>query len=1161
MSEFSPDLKEFSKNAKLAVAGFDDDFEETMKGIKNGGVADQNEEKISDEQEPKIESNGETEAENQDHGEIGFHPEKEVKKIHSGTKEEQKLKLYEFKKKLIEQKKGIAEIQKKLLKEMEKNPDASSEEYLKSIQELFEKFDLSNEQRIAFEKGIYAYSRSHHAIKENTKDYINKKTGEIDGLALYEKLFNQKPNGRIEVILRPAMIYIRIENLDDYVIARSKGDGTIDSITDKEKEELRKSAGCLLSNFNMLGLQNSIALENATNGTFDDPVDYRTLRHESQHVLNVLIKHGYSAEQNKLLSKLVSDNPYLSQEHIKKKYAEDITNIKIEDRIKDEISAFFKSGDSVGDIRDSLLNPNTIYDYGFDYKGGDKEKAEFSQEYIKLVNDGISAYSDLLDAGYSKEDAQALLYVEPLSKWPKVVERITTKIKSPEEQEAEKVLKGKIEKLEKEIAEARKEYLEVECKKSTALERIRKYFFPNSLKKAEKANAEYVGKVNNSEPEWVTKEKTKSAAAGEEYKEYSKMDLGKHSLATPEANKEEIKKMESYERDLEVAELRAYYDNKLFELQKLKMEQAKADGVTDPEKLAEIYVGFRTEQKITLTSEHDNIKAEQRLGTKWGRISEKAASALKWYQGLPLKTKLKVSGAFIAGGVILAIPGLGVGLGTTVASIFAGSVTARRIFGGAMAGYGMKGYIDAKGQQMDIRAIEKEKEEYRKKLEALSGDERYNLLAKKIRDKAIKDGEESIEGHARRKGLSTAAGVALGVFIGGGYMADFAKWGISGISEKLGLSWGHGGGANMHKAGAADLASSREFDPSNVRAGVLPDEKIPEFDPSNVRAGVLPDEKIPEFDPSNVRAGVLPDENLSHAPASGGYVPIEQTVEHVQAHGAGHIEVPKPTIDANGHAHHSGIIKALQEHLKGNPSISDPKQASETMFANAAKEYAKSHNISVGEATERLSRINPGTEFEVVGEGNKLHLNLNDKNIKFMDGGGTGQHISEGVSAENVNEIPNSDEVGTAVENAVVDQDITNEMHSYSAGLQSEMNNMNEIPASGTFGMSDFDAKFNNSDLHRLLVDKSISDNPYTKNTVVEIKNHIFGKSAKVFSALKGENIAEIMKSGDAKEAFLKKITTRSGKTFFNELMKQVPPKPGDTTIKWLVCRSNRNNR
>ncbi|MFH0969495.1 MAG: hypothetical protein V1804_03245 [Patescibacteria group bacterium] len=400
---------------------------------------------------------------------LRFDPNKEIKNIRKGTKEKQRKKLSEFKEKMINQKKAIAEVQKKILKEIERNPDATVEEYQKSAGSFLVK--LSLDQQFATIWGIEAYCRTHQAIKENTEDCIDKKTGKVDGPKLYEKLFNRKPEGRIGIILRPAIIHLRTENLDDYVFAYNHG--AIDQIDDEARKKTDGSGGCKLTNFHIAGLENAITLEKATNGRFDkmSPFAKSVLEHEEQHVINSLIMEAYDLEEIKRkkkqekIDKINSQVGEIGQQIFSEShdYSGDDQIEEIEKSVKDEISAYFKDGKSPEEVREKLLKPETLYKYGFDYKGGNREKSEFSQKYIDLVENGILAYNYLLKGGYSKEDAQALLFTEPLSKWSKVVERLGVIKREPnigrfdEKQAGENLRKTKKKRefyrlLEKEVA-------------------------------------------------------------------------------------------------------------------------------------------------------------------------------------------------------------------------------------------------------------------------------------------------------------------------------------------------------------------------------------------------------------------------------------------------------------------------------------------------------------------------------------------------------------------------------------------------------------------------------------------------------------------------------------------------------------------------------------
>ena len=132
-----------------------------------------------------------------------------------------------------------------------------------------------------------------------------------------------------------------------------------------------------------------MALEKATNGRFNkmDAYSKVTLEHEEQHAFNKIIDQGYSAELKKVEKntkryiKEFGEDPNSYTDDIWKKYLDTVHDrqIEIERRVKDEISAYIRDGRSAEEIRKTLLNPDTIYEYGFDYRGGNKEKKEWSE--------------------------------------------------------------------------------------------------------------------------------------------------------------------------------------------------------------------------------------------------------------------------------------------------------------------------------------------------------------------------------------------------------------------------------------------------------------------------------------------------------------------------------------------------------------------------------------------------------------------------------------------------------------------------------------------------------------------------------------------------------------------------------------------------------------
>ena len=573
------------------------------------------------------------------------------------------------------------------------------------------------------------------------------------------------------------------------------------------------------------------------------------------------------------------------------------------------------------------------------------------------------------------------------------------------------------------------------------------------------------------------------------------------------------------EQDQDLAYLRAQYDNKRWDLYKLQLEEAKEKGATDAELVA-LNKAFGKESNITMELEYDNAHIEQQADTFKGAVGKKMVEISKSYQKMHWTKKIAIAGICFSAGALAAPAGLlgaGILAGTSAASGIGVLLALRRTVSGALAGVGTSLYLEKRGQDKKQRTIDKEGQEFLEKMKSMSEEEKYEFL-KGNAEKAVKDQDNLINKIKNQDIRQLATGTAFGAFIGSGLMADL----FHGITEHFG---GHGGVDNIHHQSLKPGVAGAEF-PERPTHGMFAGA-------DNMHTGEPAGGANAPIDYSNSEApfyqqvaGVAPPSQFEYTPSgsSGDALTIHQG---------------------------SSIEKTLIEHLRGQ-GVKNPGHEAHKMFLNYMRDNKESIIQKVGDGEyhkmlkDGMVNVKAGTGLNIVMENGELKLHDITGNISHIEH----PDLSH-VDAGNV-DTSHIDGSGVTAEDAVVDQDITNEMHNSSADIQSEMNNMNEIPANGTPRMLDFDSDFANSDLHGLLVEKSILDNPYTKDSVVEIKNHIFGKSAKIFSALKGENISEIMKSTEAKEAFLSKIP-RGGKAFFNELVKQVPPKSGDTTLKWIV--------
>ena len=103
------------------------------------------------------------------------------------------------------------------------------------------------------------------------------------------------------------------------------------------------------------------------------------------------------------------------------------------------------------------------------------------------------------------------------------------------------------------------------------------------------------------------------------------------------------------------------------------------------------------------------------------------------------------------------------------------------------------------------------------------------------------------------------------------------------------------------------------------------------------------------------------------------------------------IEIKSPVEMSSGHMRHDSFIRSLKDHLRATNSEIDP-EAAETVFHDAAKEYAAAHSMSYQEAVAKLSRIHPGTTYTLTQDAQGLHMHINDDNVKFMKSAGKAAH-------------------------------------------------------------------------------------------------------------------------------------------------------------------------
>lgn len=357
-------------------------------------------------------------------GEI-FDANEELEKLKNFHGTEGLMEVEKFKNKLKAQKEGLAEIQSQILNYISYN-DYTLADLLKLANSLGQKYALSPEQKEKTVDIITQMDKKAKGIKEVLSD-CKKEDDEIDGPKLYEKIFGAPAKGAVEVIANPVSLYFRFNNNDDYAYLISNAYKKHRPLTKADQTFAKRMGGAKLEKLSNSKIRDVVIVESPL---FFDSKEHSmgVLAHERLHVINGFIHkfHLPDFENGLKLYKKAEKNPNFNGEADFLRLA--VENPKIESRIKDEICAYFRDGTSSKEISKSLLSEGTIYDYGLDYNYSlHEDDQDFPLEYIKMVEDGIVAFSELLDNGYKVYQAVNILYTEPLLKWPKVAERMIGK--------------------------------------------------------------------------------------------------------------------------------------------------------------------------------------------------------------------------------------------------------------------------------------------------------------------------------------------------------------------------------------------------------------------------------------------------------------------------------------------------------------------------------------------------------------------------------------------------------------------------------------------------------------------------------------------------------------------------------------------------------------
>lgn len=370
-----------------------------------------------------------------------FKPEEEVKAIRSFPREEQQERLKEFKEKLAYQKEGLGEAQEEMIKTIRANPDMPFEQLYEKALTLGEKFGMNEKQKELAKEILQAYTEKHTEIKKVREKYPDDKD-------LYATLFGEQPKGKIEVIEGPMTLYFRCRDIKDYARIRSGDFEDSKSPTPHQIRAARITGGTSISSSLIPGLRGTIIAENSGFLGYHSKwwaESKKTLVHEEQHAIKMLFqeKSLEDAAWKRLEQARTLEERHFALAFYMRKYRQDFADSEA----KNEILAFFRSGENASDTFKYLVKPEGLYDYLGNYREsilswindlqpGDKETATkifkeiYMDEYRQLLRKGVdSIYSLNRKFGYSKDKAVSVLIHEPLHKWEKVIKRLTERKK------------------------------------------------------------------------------------------------------------------------------------------------------------------------------------------------------------------------------------------------------------------------------------------------------------------------------------------------------------------------------------------------------------------------------------------------------------------------------------------------------------------------------------------------------------------------------------------------------------------------------------------------------------------------------------------------------------------------------------------------------------
>lgn len=274
--------------------------------------------------------------------------------------------LTDYRRRLRQQIKGIADIIETLWHTVHINPGISANSLMGIVSEKARELGLTYEQMQLFKNAALGYEARHEAVNEYASAYASNPS------AFFNRCFEQEPVGAVEIEQGPMTVLIRCYNDEDYVQAYNypitQGDSSV--LEQEDKTHALKSGGVALFLVGIPGLQGTIIIERVSS-TRDFPGSRASLEaHEKQHQFNKL----FTPLERKLVLRDVLQRAIegaKDQDEVVSNVIHEYVRFKrrelgIDKRARDEIISYYTGGTNADDIY-TILSEDSLYDYQKQY--------------------------------------------------------------------------------------------------------------------------------------------------------------------------------------------------------------------------------------------------------------------------------------------------------------------------------------------------------------------------------------------------------------------------------------------------------------------------------------------------------------------------------------------------------------------------------------------------------------------------------------------------------------------------------------------------------------------------------------------------------------------------------------------------------------------------